>query len=251
MKKINFTVVSDSVFTFLCVWLTALCIFRYYSFSLPLSIFLGALFAAAAAVAAYLILYSVRSKKILKKRDEEEKAKLMLHLALSDEEYILNLLSALFKDKFRKTSSSLINGSERIVPLFFMQPVSADKIAETVKKYQRDKITVYCNDMSSEAKKLCSRLHVNAIYSSDVYLSLKSASLLPEKYICEENAKRTLKDKLKEWFSSANCKPFFVCGSGLLVLSLFAVFPVYYLISGSVLVITSLALKLISLQSVE
>lgn len=98
-----------------------------------------------------------------------------------------------------------------------MQPVSADRIAETVKKYQRDKISVYCNDMTPEAKQLCARLHVDAVYSTDVYLSLKSASLLPEKYICEDNAKRNLKDKLKEWFSAANCKPFFVCGSGLLI----------------------------------
>lgn len=117
MKKINFTVIFDAAFTFLCVWLIALCILRYFSVSLPLSLSLGAIIAAAASTAVYFILYSVRSKKILKKRDEEEKAKLMLHLALSDEDYVINLLSDLFKGKFRKTSSSLINGQERIVPL--------------------------------------------------------------------------------------------------------------------------------------
>ena len=62
--------------------------------------------------------------------------------------------------------------------------------------------------------------------------------------ICGKISRRTLRAKLRRTFSKRNAYPFFVSGAGLLVMSLFVFFPVYYLISGSILLVVSVLIRI-------
>ncbi len=244
MKKTLLSVVFDTIFTFFSVGLIVLCFLRYFGVKTPIAALLAVFAAAAASGGVYLLLFSAMERRNLKGKDEETKNKLMLHLTLSEEGYVLSLMKSLCGDPYQISASTLVYRNERIVPLFTMQPASADDVAYILKRFQRDKITVWCNDLSPEAKNLCARLHISVVYGANVYLNAKKAGLLPEKYLCEEYTKRTFSDRLKIYFAKANSRPFFLCGTGLLILSLFTFFPLYYMISGSVLTIAALFVRL-------
>ncbi len=246
MKKTRFAVIADCIFTFFALWLLFTCVFKFLSLNLPAAASAAFFTAAALSLILFYVLSSLRKKKILKKKEEEEKDSLSLHLSLSSDEYVCSLVKNIFDENYKISLNTLIGGRERIVPLFRMQPASADVIAEAVKRYSHEELTFLCNDLSPEGRSLAEKLNLKVIYIEEIYLKLKKQGCLPEKYILSERRKRTFKDKLKLYLSKGNCKPFFWCGAGLLFFSLFALFPLYYIISGSALVLISLFIKIFS-----
>lgn len=232
MKKIDLPLWSDTLFFFICIWLTTLCLFRYYRLPLWVALILCTLCAIALTALFFFILYRKRRKKLLSGRDREEKEKLMLHLALSSEKSNRALLSPILE-------------TEETDFLFFtMQPLSADEIAGAIKKTEGKAFTVYCNELSPQAKELCERFMITTTDGTKIYTQLKEANALPEKYICGEKQKKTVGRTLRICFQKKNSRSFFVSGAALLLLSLFSFFPVYYIVGGSMLLIAALCIRI-------
>ncbi len=77
MKKTAYY--SDLLFTFFLVGLACLCIFRYLRLSFWLAVFLAALCGGLTACSIGAWLHSKRKMVFLKKNEEREKEKLLLH----------------------------------------------------------------------------------------------------------------------------------------------------------------------------
>ena len=80
MKKSAF--ISDLIFTFLAAGIFTLCLFRYLRIDLFPSFLLAVVCGALAACAVGAFLASRRKTHFLKKSDEAQKEKLLLHLCL-------------------------------------------------------------------------------------------------------------------------------------------------------------------------
>ncbi|MBP5242356.1 MAG: hypothetical protein J6Z36_01530 [Clostridia bacterium] len=236
MKKIDLPLWSDTLFVFLSLWLILLCVFRYYRFALWLSILLCTLLSLLCAAGACFLLYRRRKKKFLVGRDKEEKEKLMLHLALSSEKSNKKLFAPVIAEGGMP--------EDKVFLLFTMQPLSADRVAEKIRLCENGEFQIYCNALSPEAKKLCDDFSITVTDGEAVYALLKEKNLLPDKYICGEAKKRTARERVKFSFRKKNSRSFFISGAGLLVLSLFSFFPVYYIVSGSLLLFAALAVRL-------
>lgn len=235
MNKIDLPLWSDTLFFFICNWLISLCIFRYYRLAPWLSLLLCTVFSAAASALFFFLLSRNRRKKFLAGRDKEEKEKLTLHLALSDEKSNRALLAPLLSDELSE---------KKVFLLFCMQPLSADEIANGIKRTNGQSFTVYCNELSPQARELCERFLITVRESKEIYEKLKAADALPEKYICGEKQKSTFRKRAKIYFHKSNCRSFFISGAALLVLSLFSFFPLYYVISGSLLLLAALFIRI-------
>lgn len=231
MKKIDFPLWSDTLFFFGCVWLAGLCVFRFYSFSVPAALILCSLTACAAATVFFLFFSKIRKKKFLSVCDREEKEMLALHLALSSEE------------KNRVLLAPLLAADEKNFLFFTLQPLSADEIAKTIRKTD-GKFNVYCNELSPQAQELCERFPIKIIDGIKIYTALKEKNLLPERYLCGEKQRKNKRNKLRICFRSRNARSFFISGAALLALSLFSFFPVYYLISGGILLLAALFIRI-------
>ena len=237
MKKIDLPLWSDTVFFFTCAWLITLCIFRYYRLPLWLSLLLCTLCALLAAALFFAFLYRRRKKKFLMGQDREEKEKLMLHLALSDEKSNRALLAPLLAKEEEPSG-------RKIFLLFCMQPLSADEIANGIKRTGGKSFTVYCNDLSPQARELCERFLIKVTDGVQIYAKLKAENALPEKYVCGEKQKNTFRRRLKISFRKSNSRSFFLSGTALLLLSFFSFFPLYYLISGALLLFAALLIRI-------
>lgn len=231
MKKINFNVLSDTLFSFFSAWLVSVCALRLIKVPKIPAVLAGLFISLAFALTVFFILYSSSEKKRLKKREREEKERLMLHLSLSPDGEVLSLLKPITEN------------TGTAVPRFTLKPVEAEAVAEIFKARRGKEITLFCDEISADGKKLCSDIGIKVVDGMKTYLLLKEKEALPKEYFPAKKGKKKLKEKLSACFSPSNANTFFRCGAGLLILSFFTLFPLYYIISGSLLVVASLVMR--------
>ena len=242
MRRINLPLILDTVFAGLCAFLLFFTSIRYYTrnayialgFAIASCILFGAL--------SFLYISKKQNKKLLISKDEKQKKLLSLHLSLSSDEYIADLFEKCLSTKDDKPESKngkLIIGENAYFYNFKMQPISEDDVAKVIKVNCKQTKIIICNRVSAEGLALCENFLIEVKQIDYVYDLLKEKQLLPEKYVYEGQQKIGILKKIKARFSRRICAPLFWSGLGLLALSYFTFFPIYYIISGSIMLILS------------
>lgn len=245
MKQTRFSLVADAVFYSVCAFVLVLCILRYYEVSLPVSCTVAALVALAVAGICALLLYGGNRRRLLTRKEREAKDALMLHLALEKPERVRSALKqALEADgkEVMEREGVLVAEGVALLPLTKIEPVTADEIAAQLRSFGEENFTVVCNSLTAEAEKLLRSFGKGAMCGDELYALFKRSGM-PEPLICGQLPKRTLKMKWRRSFSKSNARPFLVSGLLLSVMSLFTFFPVYYLVSGSLLLLTAVLVR--------
>lgn len=245
MNKNRLAILLDSLFYSLCVFLLFLCIFRYRKLSLLLSALFASLFAFSFC-AAFFLWQTKRRKKKLNSLSEQKRAKRALYsLTLMTEEEQLALLSAALQAEAPLSEPAR---ERKILPLFTLEPLSADGLLKKVRqeKVPSDEplsVRIFANELSPQAEELAATLSLSVMKGEEIYRLLKKHNLLPPE---REESKPSFKKRTAAFFRRATQKsrPFFTSGILLLVMSLFTFYPIYYLVSGSVLLLTGLAIRL-------
>ena len=241
MRRINLPLILDTLFAALCAFLLFFTSIRYYTRRVYLA--LGFAIAAALLFGALSFLYisKKQNKKLLISRDEKQKKLLSLHLSLSSDEYIFNLMSKCLveSEKPEIKSGRLIIGDCAYFCNFKMHPITEDDIAKVIKVNCDEKKVVLCNRISAEALMLCENFLIEVKQIDFVYDVLKERQLLPEKYVYEGQKKIGIFKRIRARFSRRICAPLFWSGLALLILSYFTFFPLYYILSGGIMLILS------------
>ncbi len=245
MKKVNFPLFADTAFYAVCAFALSFCILRYYRVPLAVCIPAAVCFMLATGLLSFLLLGRKNRKKMLGKHEREEREKLLLHLALEKPERVRAAFVSAFqadeKQVHCKDDCLSVDGKPYI-PLFTMEPVSADGIAHLLRQYGSD-FTLLCNSLTADAENLLASFSVPALRGDDVYALFTRTQTTPDPLICGNIPRRTAKQKLHVTFSKKNSRTFFVSGLLLLIMSLFVFFPVYYIISGSVLLFCAITVR--------
>lgn len=245
MKKPDLPLWTDTVFYAVCAFALSFCILRYYRAVLAVAFVSATFLALAAGALAFLLQSGKRRKRNLSRQEREAKEKLMLHLALEKPERVR---AALLDAYLAEGTEAHCDGEElnvdglTAVPLFTMEPVSADGVARLIRKFGRDFVLV-CNALSPDAEKLLGSFSIKSVRGDEVYSLFTRTQTTPAPLICADVPRRTAKQKLRATFSKRNARPFFACGLLLLFMSLFVLFPVYYLIAGSVLLLCAVTVR--------
>ena len=244
MKRFAFF--SDLAFTFLSSTLLTLCLFRFLSlgfwFSLLLAIFCGGFITAS--VGAFL--QSKRKNLLLKRSDEQEKEKLLLHLALlSDGAKTEFFRTALSKNiPLQRFSLLRLHSDKQFYFLHFkLSPVNADDVAKYARlKTNKEKILL-CGNIEQPALSLCQRLHITVKTGEDVYVALKNADALPATYL-GDSAPIGKKRRTTLWFSKSNSKRFLLSATLIFLLSLWTPFFYYYVFTSVALLCLSILVRI-------
>lgn len=234
---------SDILFSYLLSALFSLCFFRYLRLSLLLSLLLALVVGALVALCVRALLLTKRRTLFLKKTEEEEKRKLLFHLALlSDRE----------KTEFFKTvleGDSYVGRLRLALPTEFyflhfkLSPVTADDVASYARLKTNKRKILLCSALSSEAADLCARFQIEVLDGEGVYRLVRERNALPAVYLGEENEEKKRKP-LRLWFSKGNAKRFLLSGGLVLLSSFLTPFPFYYLLFGSLLLVAALFVRL-------
>lgn len=219
---------------------------RYFDVPLLISIFCALLIALAAAALCFLAGYLSHRRRTVSKKERSEKDALMLHLALEKPERVRALLLQACLADGKEASlqgDALTADGMPLLPLFRLEPVSADAAAHFLRDYGEEPFCIVCNSLTPEAEKLLLSFGKTALRGDEVYSLIKRTETYPEKLICSGIPRKTVKTKFRAAFSKKNARPFFAGGLFLLVMSLFVLFPVYYLITGASLMITAVLVR--------
>lgn len=239
MRRINLPLVLDTVFAGTCAFLLFFTAVRFYTRNAAIGLVFGILAALLFGALAYVYISRKQNKNLLLSRDEKNKKLLSLHLSLSSDNYIKKLFRDLFGEGAKISGQKVVTGDTANFFNFKMQPISEDDVARVIKYRFDGKKRIFCATASPEAAALAANFLIEITGIDGVYSSLKEKNLLPEKYVYEGPEKITFFKRIKARFNRRISAPLFWSGAGLLLLSYFTFFPIYYIVSGSIMLILS------------
>ncbi len=246
MKKFAFF--SDLIFTFFLADICTLVLFRYLGVRFFPALFLAALCGGLTALAVGAILRYRRKNLYLKKSDEAQRQRLLLHLALlSDEQktdYLQTALSTADTPINRFGKLRLFTSTEFYFLKFTPNPLSADEIPPLARLKTGKKKILLCDGVEENALDLCSRLQIEVKTGDWVYRKIKSANALPESYLGDESGAPKRSRRLKTCFARKNAKRFLVGGGLILLLSRMTPFYFYYLLMGCGLLFAAVFIRI-------
>jgi hypothetical protein len=245
MKKFAFF--SDLFFAFLTGGLFSLCLFRFLRVAVFPALLLAGVCGALTALSVGAILQARRKRFFLKRSDELQKEKLLLHLALlSDKAKTQFFLDFLSKQTDEPTEPPALQrlGNLRIYSKqvfyflnFRLTPVNADDIAKYARLKTEKKKILLCSQIEEKAFSLCRKWNIDVWTGEDVYLTLKRGNGLPDSYLGDTTGK-VQRPRLKLWFAKTNARRFLVSAAFILFASLLTPYFYYYVfIGGSLLVV--------------
>lgn len=245
MKRLNLPLIADTLFCALCAFLVFFTALRYYTKSSVIALVTGIVACGVFGALTYVYISIKQDKKLLLSRDEKEKTLLALHLSLSRDESVRELIKKCFDGAVIR-GKRIICGGVAYFCEFTMKPLSEDETAAVIKSRHEGKKVILCVKASPEAAALAENFSIEIIDINDVYAMLRDKSLLPEKYLYEGKMKTGFFTRLKSRFNRKICAPLFLSGAALLALSYFTFFPLYYIISGALMLVLSAVALFIS-----
>lgn len=239
-------VAADAIFYAACTFLPILCILRYFGAPVWLSILAAGALAACVGLAVFLLESRTRGKRLLSARQARERDALLFHLALAPPEETEELLRRAHKkaQQTEQTSGQTPANDAAIEFLFTLEPLSADRLASLIRT-RGERFTLFCSELSPAAEKLTKTFPITVIRRDEVYRMLNETGELPERFL-GTTPRPSRRERLRTLFTRNSAKPFFVSGALLLLMSLFTIFPVYYLTAGSLLLLLSIGLRILA-----
>lgn len=236
MKRLNLPLILDTLFAAICAFLLFFTAIRFYTKSPVAGLIFGIVAAFLFGALGFIYISTKQNKSLLISRNEKQKKLLALHLTLSSDAYVKNLISKCFENS-EISGKRVICGGVSYFFNFKMQHLSEDDIAQIIKEDVPEQKALYCIKIAPDALVLAENFDIKIIEINEVYELLKSKDLLPEKYIYEEKKRDNIFKRIRARFSRKLCAPLFWSGLALLALSYFTFFPIYYIVSGGLMLI--------------
>lgn len=236
MRRINLPLVLDTLLLGLCAFFLFFTAVRFYTKNAVLALCFGILAGLLFGALAYLAIGRRQNAKILISRDEKNKELLSLHLSLSSDDYVRNLLKVCIGEGAKISGNRILCCDRVYFYDFQMHPLTEDDVAKIIKRKGENKI-LYCTAISPQAAYLADNFSIEVRTIDRVYEELKEKDLLPKKYVFAGAPKTGILKRIRARFTNKLCAPLFWSGLSLLALSYFTFFPVYYLVSGGIMLL--------------
>ena len=238
MKRLNLPLILDTLFAAICAFLLFFTALRFYTKNPVIGLIFGIVAALLFGALGFVYISTKQNKSLLLSHNEKQKKLLALHLTLSSDSYVISLFSKCLENS-EICGKRVICGGVSYFFNFKMQYLSEDDVALIIKEDVPEKKAVYCVKIAPDALILAENFDIKIIKINEVYELLKSKELLPEKYIYEDKKRDNIFKRIRARFTRKLCAPLFWSGLALLALSYFTFFPIYYIVSGGLMLILS------------
>lgn len=227
-------IVSDAAVAALCTFMLAFTFVRYHFGNTY-----GLIAALPAALAAGTLVFLYKGRKRKRALDTAAMSagaeKLAAHLALLGPEesaalFARGLDGAKTDDSVAETDRGLYFCS------FTPEPADRNALLTAIRHRTEKKKHFVCCTATQECARLAEEAGIELICAEEIYGLLKEKDALPGKYLLEK-PKSGMFSKIKGGFSRRLCMPAFWSGAAMLFFSYFSFYPVYYIVSGSLLLV--------------
>lgn len=249
MKKFDLPLWADTAFIFTVLGVIFVVCFR---FSMPLSAaILTSILASLSGSTLFFFLYKKhRTKKHYSKAEKEKIAKLGFHLAITTHEENIELLLQAFTKKANLEEKALpilqddaiVYDDKRYICNCLFEKITADMLAPYIRG-ETNKLIFIALDFTAESKKLATSFQLTLLDLNKIYDLLNACDAMPEQFVQPPNSKKKFWQNTELYFSKKAAKSYLFSGSFLLLFSLITIFPLYYILFGSILLAIAVFLR--------
>lgn len=227
-------IVSDAAVAALCTFMLAFTFVRYHFGNTY-----GLIAALPAALAAGTLVFLYKGRKRKRALDTAAMSagaeKLAAHLALLGPEESAALFARGLDGA--KTDGSVAETDRGLYYCSFTpEPADRNALLTAIRHRTEKKKHFVCCTATQECARLAEEAGIELICAEEIYGLLKEKDALPGKYLLEK-PKSGMFSKIKGGFSRRLCMPAFWSGAAMLFFSYFSFYPVYYIVSGSLLLV--------------
>lgn len=227
-------IVSDAAVAALCTFMLAFTFVRYHFGNTY-----GLIAALPAALAAGTLVFLYKGRKRKRALDTAAMSagaeKLAAHLALLGPEESAALFARGLDGA--KPDGSVAETDRSLYFCSFMpEPADRNALLTAIRHRTEKKKHFVCCTATQECARLAEETGIELICAEEIYGLLKEKDALPGKYLLEK-PKSGMFSKIKGGFSRRLCMPAFWSGAAMLFFSYFSFYPVYYIVSGSLLLV--------------
>ncbi|MGN0823536.1 MAG: hypothetical protein ACI4MB_00550 [Candidatus Coproplasma sp.] len=238
VRKINFAVLSDVLFFTLCAFLVSFTALRYFFKSVAVSIIISCLIAVAVLLISLFLTLKKRQKLIATTVGEGERKLLAIYLSTLSPDKLKSLfLDAL--DGAYAVDNRIEDDENEYRFAFKLSPINCDDIAEQIRGRGEKQLVILCCSLAPDAISFAKDFSTKTLCVGEIYPLLKKKGLLPENYPFASSVKKGVFSKVKKRFNRRLCPSLFFSGLFLLIYSFFSFYPVWYIVTGSVLTLLS------------
>ena len=251
MKNLKLYILSDTFFIFICLFFFFYGLFLYSDVNFILTIFLSSIITILLTAVITLTIVYLDDKKLIKKNKIKYVESLNIYLATKKQSCILQLFSTAYSKKnveieIRENHLISSDNNTAIYFLFNVEKTDANQIIKHLNLSDNfNKVVIYACSYTENAKKVYEyykdKLTLFDVY--DAYELLKESNLLPSENM-PTLKRRTLKSIANNVFKPKNAKRFALIGIFIMLLANYSFFAVYYVVFGSIMLLTALYLRL-------
>jgi len=254
MSKFKFINALDSIFVSFSIFLICFAWLEFYIRDIWLSLVISVF----VAFCVIFLLKYLKDKKLTKKMFLIEQDKKVENYSINFQLYSdtkkLSLIKNFIKDKEVKLVAKhlefIVNDIKTIViQSFNCENFTKTNLLEILRSYETkcDKLIIFTNNIAKDClsfAKNITNLKLILLDKVDFYNLCVKNNIKVEEKISLKTEKVSLKNIIKNFFSSTHFKGFFISGCILIFTSIIFPFTNYYLIFGTALIIISLICKL-------
>lgn len=218
-----FAVILDSVLAAACAFILIFTLTRFYTHRPVLGLCLGIAAFAAAGALAFLRLNARRGNALQKGRAQKKLA--------AFEKYTCMLTASGAAELIAAATGGSCTDIEYIA-LFRPEPLTANELCAATAHESGRRKCVVCNRAGDAAERFAKESGVEVMTAERLYGKLESAGALPE--LPPVAARTRLADRLKGAVLRSNAGRLMWCGLCLTAFSYFTFYPLYYIISGGI-----------------
>lgn len=227
--------ILDALLAAVCVFLLFFTLVRYY-FSAGAGIAAGVVAGLAAGAGAFCYIRARQNKSVSLSACKAEAEKLAVHLAVLGNDGARALLAGCIKD-------AAISGEFIESPTcayyadFKLEAATADELLPLLQLETNKKKCLACPSATPKCAEFAAAAGIELLCADGIYAVIKGAGKLPEKYLWEGKKRAKFLALVRSRFTRKLCLPAFWSGTALLFFSYFTYYPVYYIVSGSLLLL--------------
>ncbi len=252
-RKISFY--FDLIISSVLLFLLFFCWIRFYTKNLFASI-IGGICATFVCIFLFSIIKNKRNEKIqLNSKQKKLALDCALQLMFTSQGQVQKYFETIFKEKYKTTKT---NGGLKIVkenfcafffPAYSVEVLQPEHLAQIISFSSKisNQIFISVNQADNKTLELAKSIKNIKItiynYMQTYEKIISKQNILPEQVIDTSIVKPTYKQLIEYAFSPSRSKNYWALGLILLLSSFFVAFKIYYLISGSILILIGIIVK--------
>lgn len=143
---------------------------------------------------------------------------------------------------YRAKKDTVLSAQSRALVRFRFEKVTADELSPLVRAKEERK-AAFAGAFTDEAKKLADSFGLRLVEAPEVYALVKESGCMPDPLIAPPVKKNGFLQKLRAGVRRKAWRGYAFAGISLLLFSLLTIFPVYYIVTGSILLAAALLVR--------